>query len=84
MLVSKGGLFPAFEGTGVVLSANYGARRFVHGPPDSRFYTGVAPHVPYGHCEQLRGKPEAFALTAMWSPDVLRERAQEAVEWIQR
>lgn len=83
VLIAKG-VFPAFEGTGVVLSANYGARPFVHGPPDSRFYSGVAPDLPLGHCEQLRGKSEAFALAAMWRPEVLRERAQDAVEWIRQ
>ena len=109
VLVATGGLFPTFEGTGVVLSFNYGARPFVHGPPDSRFYKGVAPemrptraewyvkqrqqrcddgHAQYirvnGFCDQLRGKPEAFALTPMWRADVLREAAVDAVEWIRR
>lgn len=83
-LAESGGLFPAFEGVGVLLSVNYGARPFVHGPPDARFYRALAPSAPVGYCEQLRGQPSAFVLTALWKPAMLRERAAGAIEWVQR
>ena len=83
-LVVDGGLYPALEGTGVVATVNCGAAPFVYGPPDARFYTAWEPTVPFGYCQQLRGKPEAFVLTALWRAAALQEAATEAVEWVLR
>ena len=78
------GVFPAFEGVGCSLCINMGAQPFVHGPPDARYYEAVAPEAPIGFCEQLRGKKQAFHLTALWEPEVLEEAAKEAVSWVRR
>ena len=40
--------------------------------------------MPIGYCEQLRGKKQAFHLTALWRPDALSEAAAEAVSWVRR